>query len=376
MNRQSMSNLTLFDLLARRWQRPAAVRNVAFANDGAAVAYASDDGVVAVAPTADGEPPEARIRVSADVARTTIRPRQTPAPPLVVTASLGAGTVPLRAFGASDFLVGSQTGAVIRLHQDGSLGSPLLRLKNAVVAIDHSAPRGLTAATDGESVVLRRESDGEALTLAPDGEAPVGALAFSPGGDHLALARGGKVEIWAVGDEVMRIDSLACPGPATELRWSRRAPWLACALGEAGFALIDFAAGRTDTITGFPMPVRSIAWSGGIDAVAASGAFRIAAWSVDLSGQGSRPRTALETGRAGLVPVDAVAAHPSTNLVAASYANGQVVIAQLGRRDALSVKTVGGPVAALAWSSDGRHLALGTEDGEAAIASFPPQMFK
>ena len=85
---------------------------------------------------------------------------------------------------------------------------------------------------------------------------------------------------------------------------------------------------------------------------------------------------ALETGRAGLVPVETVAAHPTKKLIAAGYANGRIIVAQIGSRDELLVKPLGSAVTALAWSGDGRHLAMGTVDGTAAIVTFPAQMFK
>ena len=38
MNQQTMQNLTLFDLLARGWQRPSAIADQRFNADGSAVA--------------------------------------------------------------------------------------------------------------------------------------------------------------------------------------------------------------------------------------------------------------------------------------------------------------------------------------------------
>jgi hypothetical protein len=49
----------------------------------------------------------------------------------------------------------------------------------------------------------------------------------------------------------------------------------------------------------------------------------------------------------------------------------------MGATDEVVVKTPrrsAGP--ALRWSDDGQHLAVGTQSGEAAIVTFPPQVFK
>ena len=107
-----------------------------------------------------------------------------------------------------------------------------------------------------------------------------------------------------------------------------------------------------------------------------SGAFRIAGWSMTAPPVGGDTSGAIETGRAGLVLVEAVAAHPEKKLIAAGYANGRITIAQIGARDELLVRPLGSAITALAWSGDGRHLAAGSVDGTAAIVTFPAQMFK
>ena len=116
---------------------------------------------------------------------------------------------------------------------------------------------------------------------------------------------------------------------------------------------------RADIVAGFPSPVRTVCWSQPANALFASGAFRIAGWSMTAPPFGGETSGALETGRAGLVLVEAVAAHPEKKLIAAGYANGRITIAQIGARDELLVRPLGSAVTALAWSGDGRHLAVG-----------------
>ena len=96
MNQQTMQNLTLFDLLARSWQRPSAIADLRFSADGSTVAFTSVDGTVAIAAVADHEPPESRIRVSDDLGQTTIRPREKPPVPLIATAALARWRRPAR----------------------------------------------------------------------------------------------------------------------------------------------------------------------------------------------------------------------------------------------------------------------------------------
>jgi len=54
--------------------------------------------------------------------------------------------------------------------------------------------------------------------------------------------------------------------------------------------------------------------------------------------------------------------------VAAGYADGSVILAQIGtQRVVVIAERTGAPVSALAWSPDGARLAFGTEDGLAAL---------
>ena len=167
----------------------------------------------------------------------------------------------------------------------------------------------------------------------------------------------------------------ATPGPVERVVWSDDGGFLAASCGEAGLALVGLSDGRFGAIGGFPAPPRSIAFSGPADALVASGAHRIAAWDLDRPPFDGDRSGALETGRAGMVAVVAVAAHPRRRLVAAGYANGQIAVAEIGRRDELILKPSGPAPAALAWSADGRMLAIAAEDG-VSLVTLPDALFK
>lgn len=375
MNQQTMQNLTLFDLLARRWQRPAAIADLRFNADGSAVAFTCVDGTVAIAAVADHEPPEARIRVSNDLGQTTIRPREKPPVPLTATAAFGDGDVPLATYAHSGFLVGAASGDVLHLTAGGEVAEPLVRIDGPVVAIDHSAKAGTIAISNGHDVFLSH-GQGDATRLERDVTSSTDALAFSPGGRRLACGLGEGLSIWAVEGDAALIRDVPLIARPVSIRWSGDGTWLACGLETGGFALVSPADGRADVVAGFPSPVRTVCWSQPAHALFTSGAFRIAGWSMTAPPVGGDTSGAIETGRAGLVLVEAVAAHPEKKLIAAGYANGRITIAQIGARDELLVRPLGSAVTALAWSGDGRHLALGSVDGTAAIVTFPAQMFK
>ena len=375
MNQQTMQNLTLFDLLARSWQRPSAVADLRFSADGSAVAFTCVDGTVAIAAVADHEPPEARIRVSSDLGQTTIRPREKPPAPLIATTAFADGDIPLATYAHSGFLVGAASGEVLHLTAGGEVAAPLIRVDGPIVAIDHSTRANTTAVSNGHDVFLSRGRD-NAMRLDHGGASPIDTLAFSPGGRRLAFGLGDGLSVWAVEGDVAPVRAIPLPTRPTSIRWSGDGTWLACGLETGGFAVVSLADDRTSTIAGFPTPVRTVCWSVPANALFASGAFRIAGWSMTAPPLNGETPGALETGRAGLVLVETVAAHPQKTLIAAGYANGRITIAKVGARDELLVRPLGSAVTALAWSGDGRHLAVGAVDGNAAIVTFPAKMFK
>jgi len=66
-----------------------------------------------------------------------------------------------------------------------------------------------------------------------------------------------------------------------------------------------------------------------------------------------------------------VACHPKEDMVAGGFADGLVVLADIGSSRILPVAPPGhGPVSTLAWNAGGSHLAIGTETGYAAIVDF------
>ncbi len=91
MNQQPVANVTLFDLLARNWHRPAPIRQICF-NDDDDTACRRVRGRLGCNRENGGQ----RAAGSAHRDRqgqATIRPRQGKAAPLIMTRVKGAGSV-------------------------------------------------------------------------------------------------------------------------------------------------------------------------------------------------------------------------------------------------------------------------------------------
>ena len=66
--------------------------------------------------------------------------------------------------------------------------------------------------------------------------------------------------------------------------------------------------------------------------------------------------------------VSVVACHPSADVLAAGYADGTVLMVRMEDGAEILVRRKDDvPVSSLAWSADGKHLALATEAGEAGL---------
>lgn len=375
MDQATLAPPSLFELLARQWRRPAPIAASSFNTDQTAVAFASTDGSLAIAAMADPEPPERRVRVSTETGRATIRHRDQPVRPAVVVGPFDDRAPPVAPHRRASFAVGGHDGRVLAITPRGQIAPFAARLGERAAAIDHHAPSGLTAcAAAGEVLIFTDDDTAHPQRL--EHERPLTALAFSPDGRELAAAHAAGVAVWPLHDPRAGRE-LAFAGGPTAIAWSPAGDWLACPLTEEGFQLLRAADGAGGPVLGYPTPTRSLAWSRAGNALATSGAFRAVAWSMGRLPLDDALAGALETGRPGLVVVECVAAHPRRDLLAVGYANGQVSVMQLGRRDELLLRQDGGgAVNALAWSDDGAHLAIGAADGTAAVAGFPPHLFK
>ena len=381
MNQQSdTAPPTLFHILAREWMTGAAICSMRFNAQQTAVAYALDNGNVAIADVHDDDAPELRIHIDGEHGRATIRPRtKTPKPLILAKVDDDDGHVLLCAMGKLDYVACCASGSVFRISPSGVTSSIDLNIPGPVTAMDYCLGNGQFTVVSGTQVTIFSDgSDGviAAISHFDPGESVAG-LVFSSDGEYIAVTHGKGLTIWSSGANPQKIKDVAFSGQPGVAHWSPDDQWIATPLAEGGFQLSRVADGHTRAVTGYPMPVKSVAWNSQANAVVTSGGFRVTAWSMDTPPLKDNSSGAIETGRAGLVPVSAVSSHPDRNLVIAGYENGYASIMQMAERDELVLNNENhGAIIAVAWSRDGKRIALGTDQGLAAIVSIPPQMFK
>lgn len=361
-------HLQLFDLIAREWSLPAPAAQIAFNAAGSAVAFACGDGSVHLVPTADKDSPAKRVKRAVDDARLTITPRKLPVSPLKradFTADRSSAVIP---FGPTNFAFALTTGRINSLTPGGIAVHLAARAPGPISALAATSDGAMIAHASGCSVqVEASEADGAAALETP---VPASMLAFSPDGRVLAAAAGRAVIRWPVDDWQNAVQT-ALPDTALSVEFSADGAWLLCRLDSEGLALIDTRTGAVQCFGRFPAPVRSACVHAPTGTVLASGAFRVAGWSLN---PGNAP---LASGKPGLMLIDAVATSPARNLVAVGYANGLVSLAEINKPGEMLLReNTGAEIAAMAWSRDGSFLAISGADGGAALVEFPASMFK
>ena len=251
----------------------------------------------------------------------------------------------------------------------------------------------VTTDGDGESSVLARDPKHrwiDHVALGPDGvvawsagktayvqakdlrlfEAPstVGGLAFFPKGLRLAIAHYNGATLWFPNAAGATPEKLEWKGSHLGATVSPDGRFLVTTMPEPmlhGWRLVDRQHMR---MSGYAARVMSLSWSAGGHWLATAGASQLVLWPFQSKDgpMGKTPRLLTPSGHR----IDVVACHPRTDVVAAGYDNGLVLLARIEDGAEILAKKPGeAPVTALAWSGDGRLLAWGTESGEAGIVN-------
>jgi WD40 repeat protein len=119
-------------------------------------------------------------------------------------------------------------------------------------------------------------------------------------------------------------------------------------------------------MTGYPGKVKSTSWSVKGRWLASSGANAAILWPFTAK-DGPMGKPPLQLGPYGKL-VTKVACHPSEEVAAIGYEDGLVMAVRFeDHAEVVLHHPAGSAVSALAWAPDGLSLAVGTEDGAAAL---------
>lgn len=321
------------------WELGAPVAALAFARDGT-LAFALGDGAVALAALGDKSEPKK------------------------TQAHDGAALCLSADGGEAAFLTGGDDGKLARVAADGSATTLQTWKGKWVEHVLAPANGGFRAAAVGKTVYMLGR-DGK--KLAPlEHQGTVAGVAVNPKAKRLATAHYNGVSLWWTHGREQKPKVLNWRGSHIGVTWSPDGEYVVSTMQDMemhGWRLSDGADMR---MSGYPMKVRSMAWSQQPYFLATSGADRVVCWPFSGSGPMGKPPVELGYARSGAVT--AVAAHPKGDLIAAGYEDGAIALARISSRDAAFVKPPGGGrIEALAFAPNGPRIAFGTEDGLAGI---------
>ena len=276
------------------------------------------------------------------------------------------------AHGAAILATAADDSRVITAGDDGKIVAIDAQGTSSVLAsdpkhrwIDHVAlgPDGVIAWSAGKTAYVQAKELREF-------EAPstVGGLAFFPKGLRLAIAHYNGATLWFPNAAGAAPEKLEWKGSHLGATVSPDGRFLVTTMQEPmlhGWRLVDRQHMR---MSGYAARVMSLSWTAGGHWLATAGASQLVLWPFQSKDgpMGKTPRLLTPSGHR----IDVVACHPGTDVVAAGYNNGLVLLARIDDGAEILAKKPGdAPATALAWSGDGRLLAWGTESGEAGIVN-------
>jgi WD40 repeat protein len=224
--------------------------------------------------------------------------------------------------------------------------------------------KGLLACGVGRSLHLFNQA-GEKLKELPHPSTVTG-LTFDQRGKRVAASHYNGATLWFVGAKVDSPRRLEWKGSHTAIAIHPDGDAVVTAMQENALHGWRLSDNQHMRMSGYPAKSESLSFTRNGKWLATSGADAMVLWP--FFGGGPMGKAPIELAGGDGVVCTRVAAHPQQEMVAGGFADGLVVSAEVNSSRVLPIAPPGrGPVSALAWSPDGSQLALGTEQGFAAI---------
>jgi WD40 repeat protein len=231
------------------------------------------------------------------------------------------------------------------------------------VATFADAKTRLTACAVGKTVHVFNNAE---KLKSLDHPSTVTGLAFDAKGKRVAASHYNGASLWFVGAKADVPRKLEWKGSHTGIAIHPAGDAVVTSMQENalhGWRLDD---GQHMRMSGYPAKTESLSFSRNGRWLASSGADTVVLWP--FFGGGPMGKAPMELAGGDGVLCTQVAFQSQQDLLAAGFADGLVLIADVASERILPVAPPGhGKVTALAWSPDGSRLAFGTETGFAAL---------
>ncbi|WP_428392028.1 WD40 repeat domain-containing protein [Lichenicoccus sp.] len=266
--------------------------------------------------------------------------------------------------GACSFLTGGDDNRLCRI--DGAEVHELSRgrrwVEHVCSVVDGKG--GWIASAQGKQVALRDAAGGLVREYAHD--STVAGLAFDAKGKRLAAAHYGGVSLRFVAVREDKPRLLAWKGSHLEVAIHPAGEAVVSSMQERELHGWRLADGHNMRMSGYPQKTRSLSFSRNGRWLATSGADAVVLWPFFGGGPMGREPNEL-AGVAGVV-CTRVAFHPLHEIVAAGFADGRVLMAEIANGRALQICAPGpAAISALCFAPNGAALAFATEAGGMAL---------
>jgi WD40 repeat protein len=255
-------------------------------------------------------------------------------------------------------------GRLVRIAADCSVTE--IASFGAMKWVEHVAAHdsGLRAATVGKLLHLFNGKGEKLKTLTHP--TSVGGITFDAKGKRIAASHYNGASLWFVASKEDKPRLLEWKGSHAGIAISPDGTHVVTAMQENalhGWRLSDAQHMR---MSGYPSKTRSLGFTARGRWLATSGADSVVIWPFFGGGPMGKAPTELAGGDGVLC--SAVACHPQHEVVAAGFADGLVLLAEIGSGKVVPVAPPGnGAISALGWNAGGTHLAFGTETGFAGM---------
>lgn len=260
------------------------------------------------------------------------------------------------------FLSGGDDGRLVRTLPGEGSTELFVQKGKWIESISVSEATGLIACTAGKDAVVFDGSQQMRFTHATTAT----GVAFDPKGRRLAVSHYNGVSLWWTKSAAQTPTVLGWKGSHLGLVWSPDGKFIVSTMQENalhGWRVEDAADMR---MTGYPAKIKSFVWEHRGKVLMTGGASRVVGWPF-TGRNGPMGKEPMEIGPERDAIVNVVATHPEFDLVAGAMSDGAIWLEWIGEVGASIVAMDLPTITCMAFSPDGGKLAIGTEDGYAAL---------